>query len=352
VEIKATLDIHAELAQGCTYGENPRQKPAALYRKLGNDDPLAIHNFKVVAGNTPSFNNYCDIDRGLQTLTHIAASLHRNRRGKLLSIAIGMKHGNACGAAIWGGPSGALVEMAKGDPRALFGGMVMTNFPITLGLAETLAYAGKAINEKQLFDVVVAPSFSEEAIEVLARKSGKCRLIVNPALTNLTEESLAFEPRIRQVRGGFLVQPNYTFVLDLKDPALVHYGFSPLTPNEEDDLLLAQAIGSTSTSNTITIVKDGQLIGNGVGQQDRVGCCELAIKRARDAGHEVTGAVAYSDSFFPFPDGPTVLADASISAILTSSGSLNDNLTQDVCNERGVQLLMFPDEFCRGFYGH
>src|SRR5581483_12501266 len=98
--------------------------------------------------------------------------------------------------------------------------------------------------------------------------------------------------------------PNYAFVLDLSDPAVERHG--TLTADQVDDILLAWAVGSTSNSNTITLVRDGQLLGNGVGQQDRVGGCTLAVARAREAGHDTTGAVAYSDSFFPFPDAPQV----------------------------------------------
>lgn len=117
-------------------------------------------------------------------------------------------------------------------------------------------------------------------------------------------------------------------------------------------MVLAWAVGSTSNSNTITLVKGGQLIGNGVGQQDRVGCCELAVKRALDAGHATEGSVAYSDSFFPFPDAPAVLADAGVKAIWATSGSVRDAEIQALCAERGVVLLQVPDTLGRGFFGH
>ena len=139
-------------------------------------------------------------------------------------------------------------------------------------------------------------------------------------------------------------------VFDINDPRVEKYG--ELDQVQERDLLLAWAVGSTSNSNTITLVKDGRLIGNGVGQQDRVGCCELAIKRARDAGHETEGAVAYSDSFFPFPDGPEVLAGAGIKAILASSGSVKDGEVKAMCATHGVTLVMVPDAVGRGFYNH
>jgi len=117
------------------------------------------------------------------------------------------------------------------------------------------------------------------------------------------------------------------------------------------NMILAWAVGSTSNSNTITIVNDGMLLGNGVGQQDRVGAAGLAIRRAIDAGHEdqLNGAVAYSDSFFPFPDAVEVLADAGIKAIFSTSGSVRDKEVQDLCVARGIALYQLPDKKARGF---
>jgi phosphoribosylaminoimidazolecarboxamide formyltransferase/IMP cyclohydrolase len=125
-----------------------------------------------------------------------------------------------------------------------------------------------------------------------------------------------------------------------------------LTPEEEENLLLAWAIGSTSNSNTVTLVKNGCLIGNGVGQQDRVGGCVLAVRRARDANHETSGAFAYSDSFFPFADGPEVLNEAGVRAIFASSGSVRDSEVQDSCRDKDMVLYLIPDKVGRGFFGH
>ncbi len=175
-------------------------------------------------------------------------------------------------------------------------------------------------------------------------------MLENPALASLTAKSLNSETRFRQVRGGFLRQPNYTYVLDLHDARIERTG--ALTPEAEKDLLLAWAVGSTSNSNTVCLVKDGQLIGNGVGQQDRVGGCELAIKRAKDARHDTAGAVAYSDSFFPFVDGPQALATAGVKTIFATSGSVRDAEVKAACADAGVSLVMIPDSVARGFYGH
>ena len=93
-------------------------------------------------------------------------------------------------------------------------------------------------------------------------------------------------------------------------------------------------------------------MGNGVGQQDRVGGCELAIKRARDSHHDLAGAVAYSDSFFPFPDGPLKLIEAGIKTIFATRGSVKDEEIKKVCMDNGTKFITLPDSIARGFFGH
>jgi len=331
------------------YGENPWQAPAALF-SVGLNDPLTLDKFKVIAGTDPSFNNLCDIDRLLQTMTHIAAGFDLNR-GRVPFMALGVKHGNACGAAIGNDKKEVLENMIDGDKRAIFGGLVMTNFEINREAAETLISYAIDGDQRRLLDGIIAPSFDQGIDDFLERKGGKCRLMVNSALEELNKNSLDSVYRFRYVRGGFLRQPNYTFILDLNDPELDKK--IQASKQEEDNLILAWAIGSTSNSNTITLVKNGYLIGNGSGQQDRVGGCKLAVQlRAKEAGHNVRGSVAYSDSFFPFTDGPEVLAQAGIKAILTSSGSIRDPEVIDFCQKQGIILYMIPDKKGRGFFGH
>ena len=148
-------------------------------------------------------------------------------------------------------------------------------------------------------------------------------------------------------------QPNYTFVPDLKS----EQGESLL----KKDIVLAWAVGCTSNSNTITIAKGGRLYGNGVGQQDRVGASKLAIFRADEAAKfadalatqaDLENAVAYSDSFFPFPDAPEVLIERGIKTIFATSGSVNDDKIVELCKQKGVNLILMPDTEARGFYQH
>lgn len=329
------------------YGENPQQPNAALYGKQSNDS-LAISEFKLNQGTELSYNNYADIDRLLQTITHIAAGFDKNY-GQTPTIALGAKHGNVCGAAVSDDPKIAIQKMLEGDPRAIFGGSVMLNFPLDKDTAELLISHGMD-SGKRLLDTVITSAITDEVLEILQRKGGKLRVVTNPALAKLNKDSLDAARHFRYVRGGMLTQDNYTFVLDFSSPELEKNGRAEA--EQEKDLLLAWAIGSTSNSNTITLVKDGMLIGNGVGQQDRVSAAELAIKRAKGSKHDINGAAAYSDSFFPFPDGPETLADAGVKAIFATRGSVNDQKVADALSNKGVAFYTLPDVVARGFFAH
>lgn len=342
--------IFGERTRECAYGENAYQKPAGLYAN-GQGDPLALSEWALVAGNPLSYNNICDVDRMMQTMTHIGAGFEKNfakENKSVPCVTIGAKHGNACGVGVAEEGIESVDKMLEGDLRAIFGGSVMLNFPVDEKIAEELIhkYSGDI---RRLLDVVAASSFSPEAVEILSRKKGKCRLLANKNIEKAGMNSLDTTERFRYVRGGFLLQPNYTFIPEIKDK----------------DLILAWAIGSTSNSNTITLVKDGRLVGNGVGQQDRVGAAKLAIFRADEAAMfasqsglgrptmaDLENAVAYSDSFFPFPDAPEVLINRGIKTIFSTSGSVNDDKIIELCRNKGVNLVLLPDPEARGFYQH
>ncbi len=324
--------IFGERVLEASYGENAYQKPAGLYDNA-HGDTLGLPAWKQLEGSPLSYNNLCDVDRMLQTVTHIAAGLDKNF-ASVPKIAIGVKHGNPCGAGVAESGIEAIDKMLLGDLRAIFGGLVMLNFPVDTQVAEELINKFMPEGARRLLDAVAAPSFTPEAVEILARKKGKCRILQNSAIENAGKNSLDTDTRFRYVRGGFLLQPNYTFVPDIKNK----------------DVILAWAVGSTSNSNTISLVKDGQLLGNGVGQQDRVGAALLAIMRAGDK--DLNGATAYSDSFFPFPDAPQVLIDKGIKTIFSTSGSVNDEKIKELCKSKGVELILLPDTEARGFYQH
>jgi len=332
----------------CKYGENGYQVPAALYC-TGTDDPLSIDKFKLISGTEPSYNNLCDMDRLLQTITHIAASFDKNR-ARVPLIAVGVKHGNPCGAAVGDDPRDVAKKMILGDPLAIFGGLIMTNFEVSEDIAEIFITEGMPEGVRRPLDGILAPSFSETAIGAFHRKGDKCRLFVNQKLEKLNLSGLDLAPRFRYVRGGFLLQPNYTYILDLNDPELKRYGSA--TKEQEDDMLLAKSICDTSNSNTITIVKNGQLLSNGVGQQARVLGARLAVNLAGYTGHDTEGSVVSSDSFFPFPDAVEVLKDAGVRAIIATSGSIRDKEVIGYCEKNSIVLYHIPDSKGRGFFGH
>ncbi len=346
----------------CAYGENAYQRPASLYKNfevgaLQNKDLLAVANWVLVAGSPLSYNNICDVDRMIQTMTHIGAGFERNF-SKVPLVAIGVKHGNACGVGVGENEIEAVDKMLQGDLRAIFGGSVMLNFNVDEKIADELIhkFVGKdGLQSRRLLDVVAAPSFTPEAVEILSRKKGKCRLLINSSIFKAGLLFLDTAKRFRYVRGGFLEQPNYTFL-----PAIAE-AKEGVPPNVLKDAVLAWAVGSTSNSNTITLVKDGRLVGNGVGQQDRVGAAKLAIFRADDAAKfadaktetaDLENTTAYSDSFFPFPDAVEVLINRGIKTIFSTSGSVNDQKIIELCKTKWVNLIMFPDAEARGFYQH
>lgn len=342
-----TKIVLGDVTLKCKYGENGYQTPAALYSS-GTADPLALDRFAVVQGTEPSYNNLCDLDRLLQTATHIAAGFEANF-GEVPFMAVACKHGNACGASAGRSPREVVEKAVEGDLRAVFGGLVLVNFDVDEEIAEALM-THRMDEGRRLLDGIIAPGFSEGAVEMLKRKGDKCRLLENPALKIMDRNSLDAAERYRYVRGGFLAQPNFTFVPELEAQSVERSGAA--AAGVAEDMILAWAVGSTSNSNTVTLVKDAMLIGNGVGQQDRVGGCKLAIMRATDAGHDTSGAIAYSDSFFPFVDGPEALAAAGVKAILATSGSVRDGEVADYCSGEGITLFRYPDSAGRGFFGH
>lgn len=329
------------------YGENPWQKGYGLYADMcPTDDPLGVRHWQTIAGN-PGHVNYTDVDRMLHTFTHIAEGLVKNQLRTDLFIAIGAKHGNPCGAAFSPKAEFALERMLEGNLKSIFGGTVLTNFTITAEHAQILR-THKQTKGKRIFDLIVAPGFTPEAIDILNRKDEACKMIAIPGLSNLEQCRISTEKLLRPVRGGFLLQDNYSYVLDCfaaSDTTLLSHRIAY-------NMVLAWAVNATSNSNTITIVDDDKLIGNGTGQADRVECCELAIKRVKDAGHEIEGATVCSDSFFPFVDGPEVLIQAGVNVILGNSGSIKDNEVQAYCEQKGCMLLLIPNAEGRGFFGH
>lgn len=310
-------DKYFALQQGreLRYGENAHQR-GIFFQDNEIKDDLGLGKFIIIQGKETSYNNYLDLDSGLQTISML---------GKEKPACVILKHTNPCGAAI-----AETIEDAfhkawyEGDSLAAFGGVILINRPVTKELAEQM------LADKKFFEILAAPSFDKEALEIFAQKP-KLQLIKNshlekPFVTNYMD--------IKKIRGGFLMQDFDTATLSKNELKVVTE--KKPTEAELEDLLFAWTISQVSKSNCVVAVKDGVLISSGVGQQDRKRCCELCVSKAT---RSLKGAVAATDGFFPFRDGPDVLIKAGISAIIQPGGSIRDQETIDACNESNVAMI-------------
>ncbi|MFA6552803.1 MAG: hypothetical protein WCT27_00005 [Patescibacteria group bacterium] len=338
-------------------GENAWMGPYTVY-STDSGDPLSLPDHLVQEGGIDcSFVNYCDYERILQVLTHIAANFQVNG-WPMPYIAIAVKHGNPCGASFGRTAREALENMINGDTRAIHGAVVILNFMLDTVGAETLAYYNYSGPRKRILHSIIAPAIDDAAKTVLQGKEEKCRFLTHSGLAilapfgDLTADVLDRAERIRYIRGGFITGSNYTKTFNVSNPNLVKEG-AELDLIQQQTLTLGEAINMSSNSNTSTLVKDGMLIGNGVGQQDRVGGTELAIKRAKDAGHDTKGSINIQDSFFPFPDGAERAIEAGAIAILATSGStVSDKKVRKTISDAGVTYWTLPDDEDRRFSNH
>jgi len=295
------------------YGENPHQ--AGFFGETETADPLALQRFEQVQGKEISFNNYLDSDGALYAIAQI---------GTTDPACVVVKHTNPCGAAVAPTLLEAYKRAWEGDSLAAFGGIIAVNRPVDQEVAEAM------VADRKFFEILLAPSVTPEALTVLGRHPA-IRVLVNPALANPTQPT---DVDVKRVRGGFLIQQPDTRVVTAEDLKVV----TDTAPTEGQvrDLLFAWQVCRASKSNTIVIARDGMLVGSGVGQQDRKRCCELAVGKSQG---RAAGAVAASDAFFPFSDGPQVLIDAGVKAIIQPGGSVRDQQTIDLCNQRGIAMV-------------
>jgi phosphoribosylaminoimidazolecarboxamide formyltransferase / IMP cyclohydrolase len=309
-------DIYLRLRNGkrLRYGENPHQQ--GTFFKEKTRDELGLGKFTLLQGKETSYNNYLDIDAGLQTMALI---------GQDSPTCVILKHANPCGVAVAETIEDAFKKAwYDGDSLAAFGGIIILNRPVTDKLAEIM------FADKKFFEIVVAPEFSEEAKELFITKP-KLQLLENK---QLRKPFINDYHDVKKVRGGFLVQDSDTNQLDEKKMQIV----TKKKPTEQQmkDLLFAWKICQTSKSNCVVVVKNNVLLASGVGQQDRKRCCELCVNKATTS---LKDAVAATDGFFPFRDGPDVLIKAGITAIIQPGGSIRDQETIDACDEAGITMI-------------
>ena len=277
------------------YGENPHQKAAIYAEQSIKQRPAGMTSIKLLHGPELSFNNFLDLEAAWSTACDFTDP----------TIAI-IKHNNACGLC----SNKDLIEAYKralaGDPVSAFGGIVACNRPIDLALATEI--------DKTHYDCIIAPSYSDEVIEIFKRKKN-LRLLSLPVLPQGKTGRIDLRP----IGGGFMVQEEDYYTEEEFKPKTV----SKREPTREEmrDLIFAWRAVKHIKSNGIVLAKDNTLLGMGTGQPNRVVSVELSLKRAGDAAK---GSVLASDAMIPFPDTVEVAAKGGATAVIQTGGSIRD----------------------------
>lgn len=291
-------------SQSLRYGENPHQ------RGWFHGDFSAM--FDQLHGKELSYNNLLDVDAAVQLMAEFK---HNDPTFAIL------KHNNACGLATRSTLKQAYADALAGDPTSAFGGILIANRPIDLATAELV---------NDLFcEVVVAPSFDAEALEVLKSKKNRILLV--------QKEADMPKRQFRTLLNGVLEQDK-----DLLSETAAD--FTPRTntvptASETEDLVFANKLVKHTKSNTIILAKNGQLIASGTGETSRVDALRHAIEKAKAFQFDLNGAVMASDAFFPFPDCVEIAHLAGITAVVQPGGSIKDELSIDYCNAHGVAMV-------------
>ncbi|PWK02914.1 phosphoribosylaminoimidazolecarboxamide formyltransferase/IMP cyclohydrolase [Flavobacterium araucananum] len=286
------------------YGENPHQKGFFF----GDFDAI----FKKVHGKELSYNNLLDVDAAVNLINEFKTD------GPTFAI---LKHNNACGLASRKTISEAYLAALACDPTSAFGGVLIANTKIDLATAQEI--------NKLFCEVVIAPSYDDDAIAVLQEKKNRIILVQNEV-----------ELPSRQVRtclNGLLIQDRNN-ITDTKEHLKTVTVTEP-TAQEIEDLIFASKICKNTKSNTIVFAKNGTLISSGTGQTSRVDALVQAVDKAKAFGFDLTGASMASDAFFPFPDCVELAKKAGITAVIQPGGSIKDELSINYCNENNLAMV-------------
>lgn len=311
------------------YGENPHQ-PAALYvRSPGRAGGVA--GAEQLHGKELSYNNLSDAAAAFSLVVDTAAVAAKTPSGPAVSCCV-VKHTNPCGACLAATAADAVDEAIAGDPVAAYGGILALSAPLDAPAAERLC-------RKDVFlEVIIAPSFSPEALTMLRARSANVRLL---ATGPIDDAGGGEEIEHRSIPGGVLVQARDRRFVGIAE--IAHRAGPAPTPAMLASAMFLEVVVRGLFSNAIAIggsspARPGamRLFGAGAGQMDRVTACGLAVGKA---GELARGAVAFSDAFFPFSDGPQLLIDAGVTCIVHPGGSKRDEDTFDLCASRGVTCL-------------
>ena len=298
-----------EKVQDMRYGENPHQK-AVFYREIKRSggtlsDAVQLH------GKELSFNNINDTNGALDLLKEFDEP-----------AVVAVKHANPCGVGTAPSIYEAYIKAYDGDPVSIFGGIIAANREIDVKTAEEI--------NKIFIEIVIAPSFSEDALKILKKKKN-IRLLSLPKIAERVPEGTL---DMKKVRGGLLVQEYDTALLDMDK--LQYVTDRRPTDAEMEDLIFAMKIVKHTKSNGIALARNKGSIGIGPGQTNRVQAVEIAIK---NAGEKAQGAVLASDAFFPFDDWVEMAACAGIKAVIQPGGSIRDEDSIKACNQKGIAMV-------------
>ncbi|MEY3025731.1 MAG: hypothetical protein RL136_2157 [Planctomycetota bacterium] len=302
------------------YGENPHQA-ASVYRDPTYRGPNVV-GAELLHGKPLSYNNLLDAAAALelvQDLRELAADL---------AGAVVVKHTNPCGTAVAASLREAFAKAYAGDPLAAFGGIVALNAQVDRATAEEIVAGEKFL------EVVVAPGYDADALALLQARWKNARLLAVGPVSAAPKSVM-----VRSIAGGFLAQEADTHAI--KASEFQHAAGPKPTAEMLRDAAFLTAVVKHLKSNAVCIGKDGQLLGAGAGQMDRVASCRNAVEKSGARVREGAGAaVAASDAFFPFDDGPRLLIDAGVKCLVHPGGSKRDEDTFALCNERGVTCLL------------
>lgn len=285
------------------YGENPHQQ-GVFYQET-------TPYFEQIHGKEISYNNLVDIEAAIQLIGEF---------GEETSFAI-LKHNNACGVATAENVKTAYQKAFAADTISAFGGVLITNKAVTKEAADEM--------HSLFFEILIAPSFDEDALVVLQQKKNRILLI--------QKKSWDRKKTHKSMLNGTLVQ-DYDHVTDSEDMLSTVTKKAP-SPEDITNLLFASKVCKQSKSNTIILAKDGQMFASGIGQTSRVDALEQAIDKAKKFGFDLNGAVMASDAFFPFPDCVEIAHNAGITSVIQPGGSVKDQLSIDYCDEHGMSMV-------------
>ena len=292
-------------SQVLRYGENPHQQGIFF----GELDTM----FEKISGKELSFNNLVDVDAAVNVMSEFVDSDP--------TFAV-LKHTNTCGIATRSTVVEAWHAALAGDPVSAFGGILISNTTLDLATAEEI--------NKLFYEVVIAPEFDQDAINLLTKKKKRVLMKINRWHVN--------DKSFKSILNG-VIQQDTDKSMESSDK-MECVTDAQATPQQLSDLEFANKCVKHLKSNTIVLVKNNQLLGMGCGQTSRVDALRQAISKATAFGFDLEGCVMASDAFFPFPDCVEIAHDAGTAAVVQPGGSIKDNLSVDYCNSKGMPMLM------------